>query len=284
MRVALVLLLFASAALPAERPRILIVTDIEGVGGVYDAEEQILPGQRRFEESRRMLTGEVNAAIEGALGGGAQEIVIWDGHDGSRTLSIDEIHSRARLIQGKPTPADFYLGDRLYDGIIFVGQHAMAGAKNCILCHTQSFSVQGIYLNGKAVGELGQVAAIAGYFNIPVIMLTGDQAACEEMLAFQPKAETVAVKQLAGKASALSLAHAEARARIQAAARRAVERLREFTPWKIEGPLEMKVESYPEAPGKTAAALSTENKVYAPRTVIYRGRNVLETYQQWLGR
>ncbi len=284
MRVILVLLLFASAALPAERPRILIVTDMEGVGGVYDAEEQILPGQRRFEESRRMLTGEIAAAVEGALDAGAQEIVIWDGHDGSRTLSIDEIHPRARLIQGKPTPAHFYLSDRLYDGIIFVGQHAMAGTKNGILCHTQSFSVQGIYLNGRAVGELGQVAAIAGYFDIPVIMLTGDQAACDEMLELQPKAETVAVKQMVGKASALSLAHGEARERIQAAARRAVERLREFAPWRIEGDVEMKVEYYPEAPGKTAAALSTENKVITPRTVVYRGRNVLEAYQQWLGR
>ncbi len=284
MRVVLVLLLFVSAALPAERPRILIVTDMEGVGGVWDSEEQTTPGQRRFEESRRMLTGEIAAAVEGALDAGAQEIVIWDGHDGSRTLSIDEIHPRARLIQGKPTPADFYLSDRLYDGIIFVGQHAMAGTKSGILSHTQSFSVQGIYLNGRAVGELGQVAAIAGYFDIPVIMLTGDQAACEEMLQLQPKAETVAVKRMVGKASALSLSHGEARERIQAAARRAVERLREFAPWKIEGDVEMKVEYYPEAPGKTAAALSTENKVITPRTVVYRGRNVLEAYQQWLGK
>jgi D-amino peptidase len=284
MNVQILVFFLLSAALSAERPRILIVTDMEGVGGVYDAEEQILPGQRRFEESRRLLAGEINAAVAGALLAGAQEIVIWDGHDGSRTLSVDDIHSKAKLIQGKPTPADFYLSDRLYDGIIFIGQHAKARSQNGILSHTQSFSVQGIYLNDQPVGELGQVAAIAGYFNIPVIMLTGDQAACDEMLKLQPKAETVAVKQLVGKASALSLSHAEAKERIQAAARRAVERVREFSPWKIAGDVEMRIEYYPEAPGATAAELSRENKVITPRIVVYRGRTVLEAYQQWLGK
>src|SRR5947209_5302808 len=116
------ILLFVSACL-AQSPRILIVTDLEGVGGVNDPDEQLLAGQRRYVESRRLLTGEVNAAVEGALASGATEVVIWDGHDGSRTLSIDEIHSRAKLIQGKPTPANYYLADKLYDGIPFAGHH-----------------------------------------------------------------------------------------------------------------------------------------------------------------
>src|SRR5213078_434737 len=112
-RILIGILLFVSSCL-AQGPRILIVTDLEGVGGVNDPDEQLLPGQRRYLESRRILTGEVNAAVEGALGAGASEIVIWDGHDGSRTLSIDEIHSAAKLIQGKPTPANYYLADKLY--------------------------------------------------------------------------------------------------------------------------------------------------------------------------
>src|SRR5882762_5120460 len=113
----------------ADGPKIFIVTDLEGVGGVNNADEQLLPGQRRYEESRRLLAGEVNAAVEGALIAGATQVVIWDGHDGSRTLSVDQINPRAQLIQGRPTPADYYMKPRLYDGIFFVGQHAMAGAK-----------------------------------------------------------------------------------------------------------------------------------------------------------
>ncbi len=268
----------------AAGPKIFIVTDMEGVGGVNNADEQLLPGQRRYEETRRLLTGEVNAAVAGALEAGASDVVIWDGHDSSRSLSIDEIHPRARLIQGRNTPADYYLAEKLYDGVMFIGQHAMAQTKGGVLAHSQSFSVQNIFLNGKPVGETGQTAAIAGYFDIPVIMLSGDQAACDEMLALQPKAETVAVKRLLGKDSTLSLSHEEAKAQIQAAARRAVARIHEFAPWKIEGPVEMKIESFPGTPGVSAAALSKAGeKELAPRTVVYRGRNVLEAYQRWLG-
>ena len=113
----------------AQGARILIVTDLEGAGGVNDADEQLLPGQRRYIESRRILTGEVNAAVEGAIAAGASEVVIWDGHDGSRTLSVDEIHGSAKLLQGRPTPANYYLSEKLYDGILFIGQHAMAGTQ-----------------------------------------------------------------------------------------------------------------------------------------------------------
>ncbi len=271
----MVLLLAFGAALFAQGPRIFIVTDMEGVGGVNSWDEQTAPGQRRFEESRRLLAAEVNAAIEGALAGGASEVVIWDGHDGSRSLSVDDIPPRAQLIQGKPTPADFYFGEGRYGGVMIVGQHAKAGA-NGLLAHTQSLIVRDISINGTPVGEAGQVAAIAGHFQIPVIMLSGDQAACEEILTIQPKAETVAVKRLVGKGSALSLSHAEARARIRNAAQRAVERIGEFSPWTIRGPVEMRFEFHPDT-GKAGET--------TPRpTRVYRGETVLGAFQDWLGK
>ncbi len=257
----------------AQGSRILIVTDLEGVGGVNDADEQLLPGQRRYPESRRLLIGEVNAAVAGARAAGASEVVIWDGHDGSRTLSIDEIHESAKLIQGKPTPANYYLSDKLYDGIIFIGQHAMAGARNGVLAHSQSFNVKRIQINGKDVGEIGQVAAIAGYFAIPVIMLAGDQAACAELLDLQPEAVTVAVKRMAGRASTLSLSHAEAKRQIEQGAQKAVAQIKEYQPWKIAGPVEMTMESLPQPPQQPVG-----------RTATYRGQNVLEAYEAWLGK
>jgi D-amino peptidase len=271
-RIIFCILLFRSVCL-SQGPRILIVTDLEGAGGVNDADEQLLPGQRRYVESRRILTGEVNAAVEGARTAGASEVVIWDGHDGSRTLSVDEIHGNAKLLQGKPTPANYYLSEKLYDGIIFIGQHAMAGTKDGVLAHSQSFNVKRIAINGIEVGEIGQIAAIAGYFSIPVIMLAGDQAACTELLALQPGAVTVAVKRLAGKASTLSLSHAEATRQIGQAARQAVAEAAGYPPWKIAGPIEMTMEYLAQPPQQPVA-----------RTVTYRGRNVLEAYEAWLGK
>jgi len=155
--------------------------------------------------------------------------------------------------------------------VMFVGQHAMSGAKDAVLGHSQSFSVVQLTLNGKPVGEIGQTAAIAGHFGIPVIMLAGDQAACDELRAIQPKAEVVAVKWLAGRASTLSLSHAEAKKQIEAAARRAVLRIKEFQPWRIEGPVELKFEFRPEGTASTG------------RAVVYRGRTVLEAWEHWLG-
>jgi D-amino peptidase len=189
MKVLLLVLMVVSSLHAADGKRILIVTDMEGVGEVNNAEEQLLPGQRRFEETHRLLVGELNAAVEGVLATGASEVVIWDGHDGSRALSVDDIHPKAKLIQGPPTPATYYFSDKLYDGILFIGQHAMSGDKDAVLPHSQSFTVQNIFINNRPVGEIGQVAAIAGYFGIPVIMLAGDQAACDELLGLQAKAE-----------------------------------------------------------------------------------------------
>jgi len=271
-RILFCILLLRSLSL-AQGSRILIVTDLEGSGGVNDAEEQLLPGQRRYIESRRILIGEVNAAVEGALKAGATEVVVWDGHDGSRTLSVEDIHRGAKLLQGRPTPANYYLSDKLYDGIMFIGQHAMAGARNGVLAHSQSFSVKRIAINGNEVGEIGQIAAIGGHFGIPVIMLAGDQAACSEILALQPKAATVAVKRLAGKASTLSLSHEAARQQIEQAAQTAVAHAREYAPWKIAGPVEMTIEYHPQPPAQPT-----------PRTMTYRGQNVLEAYEAWLGK
>src|SRR5256885_6498143 len=133
---------FLCAICGAQQPKFLIVTDMEGVGGINNADEQLLPGQRRYDESRRLLVGEINAAIQGLFEAGAGKVVVWDGHDGSRSLSIADIDPRAELIQGRPTPANYYLQDREYDGILFVGQHAMAGARNGVLAHSQSFGVE----------------------------------------------------------------------------------------------------------------------------------------------
>src|SRR5262249_56741138 len=98
------------------------------------------------------------------------------------------------------------------------------------------------------------------------IMLSGDQAACDEIRELQPKAETVAVKRLAGKGSSLSVSHVEAKALIRAAAERAVTRISSYPSWIIQGPVEMTIE------------------YYSKEKVIYKGQTVLEAYEAWLGK
>jgi D-amino peptidase len=266
--------MLSAIAMQAAGPRILVVTDMEGVGGVNNWDEQVMPGQRRFEETRRLLTGEVNAAVAGAFDAGAKSVVVWDGHDGSRALVIDEIDPRAELLQGRGTKGNYNFSSKLYDGVMFVGQHAMAGTRNGLLAHTQSRAIERITINGKPVGEIGQVAAIAGYFDIPVIFLSGDQAACDEIRTLQPTAEVAAVKRMVGAGSSLSLPHMRAKELIRAQARRAVERTSEFKPWKIDGPVEMRFEWLP----------TKDPQKPAPAPQSYKGATVLEAFEQWLGK
>jgi D-amino peptidase len=273
MKRAALALVSVCALWAADGPHIFIVTDMEGVGGVHNREEQVSPGQRRWEESRKLLTGEVNAAIAGAFDAGATEVVVWDGHDSSRSLSIDEIDARAKLIQGPRTPSTYYMDTGHYDGLMFVGQHAMADSGG-ILAHTQSFNVKEVTINGRRVGETGQAMAIAGYYGIPGIFLSGDQVACDEMRELQPGAEVVAVKRLAGKSSALSISHAEAKRLIRLHAERAVAKARQLKPWKFDGPVEMRFEFLAPADGSKPAA--------SPR--VFKGATMLEAFQAWLGK
>src|SRR5260221_993885 len=106
---------FLCAICAAQKPKFLIVTDMEGVGGVNNADEQLLPGQRRFDESRRLLVGEINAAIEGLLEAGPGQVGVWDGHHRSPHLSIDDIFPAAETIQGRPPPAHYYIHPRPID-------------------------------------------------------------------------------------------------------------------------------------------------------------------------
>lgn len=108
--------------------KVMMITDMEGVSGIFDIDLQCIPYKSpRWEESRKLLTGEVNAGVEGVLQGGATGVTVWDGHDAGRTLSPLDIHPKARLLTGVPVlPASPI--DSSYSALIFVGQHARAGA------------------------------------------------------------------------------------------------------------------------------------------------------------
>ncbi|HUX10775.1 MAG TPA: M55 family metallopeptidase [Terriglobia bacterium] len=223
--------------------KVFMITDLEGVSGVFSTELQCEPLESpRFQEARKLLTGEVNAAVDGLLEGGATGVVVWDGHDSSRSLSALDINPKALLLTGQPVAPTLEL-DSSYAAMVFVGQHAMAGAMNGILNHSfDSLGVENMWINNKPVGEIGVRVMLAGSFGVPVIMLSGDAAACQELHALVPQAECAAVKSGAGRTAGFMLPHPAAAALIRDKARRAMERLNEIHPYKIEGPVEAKVQ------------------------------------------
>lgn len=227
-----------------KQKKVFIITDIEGVSGVFSTELQCEPVQSpRFQEAHKLLTGEVNAAVEGFLEGGATGVVVADLHDSDRSLSALDITPKALLLTGEPVPSTLGL-DSSYVAMAFVGQHAMAGTKNGILNHSfDSLGVENIWVNNKRAGEIAVRVMLAGSLGVPTIMLSGDIAACEELHTLVPKAETATVKSGVSRTAGYMLPHPVAAALIREKAKRGMERLGEIPPFTIKGPVEVKVQS-----------------------------------------
>ena len=232
--------------------RIYILTDQEGVAGVVSSVDYASPGSRYYQTARRLLTLEVNAAIEGALAGGAAEIFVLDGH-GHGSIDVELLHDQARVLTGRPIRFPFCF-DGSFDALMFVGQHAKSNTDGGHLSHTGSMDQDDLILNQRSVGELGWYIQLAGYYGKPTILVSGDQAVCNEAHALVPEIETVAVKDgvcngratgLTGdenrlhNGAAIHLAPTAARNLIRDAAERAVRRIPEIPPFFIEPPYEM---------------------------------------------
>jgi D-amino peptidase len=167
--------------------------------------------------------------------------------------------------------------DSSYSAIVFIGQHAMAGARNGILSHSyNSLGIENIWVNGKPEGELGTVALIAGEYGIPVAMVSGDTAVCRELHDFAPQAECAEVKVGLSRTSGIMLPHPTACKLIYEKAQRAMERLSEMKPRKLEGPVEVKLEVTTRGSGHWPDS----EKVHRldERTWVFKGKNFLDAW------
>lgn len=175
--------------------KVFISLDMEGISGISEWED-VIPGRRHYEAGRRLLTQDVNAAIEGALEAGATQIIVNESHGPMNNLLLEELHPAADVIRGFFKPLCMMQGiDDTCDAAFFIGYHGRAGLGEAVLNHTLSgVAIHRLVLNGKEVGEAGVNAAIAGAFNVPVVLVTGDSQTAQEVEADIPGVYTVAVK------------------------------------------------------------------------------------------
>ena len=196
--------------------KILISVDIEGIAGVFNA-EQTRPGNGEYERARRWMTDEANAAIRGAFAGGATEVLVNDSHGTYRNLLPDSLDTRALFVLGKPR----YLGmmgglDPECEGVMMIGYHSRAQGRG-ILAHTiNSFAFARVTVNGMELGEAGLYGALAAEAGVPVILGSGE---------FFPGARWVQTKVAYSHSSGVTMAPAEAQASIEQAAQLAVQEL-----------------------------------------------------------
>lgn len=233
----------ATAAKPEVGPalKIYIHTDLEGISGI-DSMDMIERSGNRYRECCEHLMADLNAAIDGAFAGGATHVTVLDSHGGGNNFIRELLDPRAEY-DTRPNKKWWGILDDSYQGTFFIGAHAMAGTQNGFLDHTQSSQAWHDYsINGRRMGELAQWAVVAGNWGVPMLMVSGDEAACAEARNFFSPVETAAVKRAVGRNRAELVDLKEARDRIREAARRALALVGKGRPLVPVKPMELVLE------------------------------------------
>jgi D-amino peptidase len=271
---ALVLLLALAASGQDRKLKVYISADMEGIDGV-STDVQTSSKGREYEQFRRLMTREVNAAIEGAFAAGADEVLVSDSHGDGQNIDFELLDARAELLRASPRPLGMMQGiDGSFGAVVFIGYHASEGTASAILAHTFTGQMS-VKLNDKTVPEAGFNAAIAGEFGVPVVFLSGDQTIGEEIKNLIGPIETVAVKQAIGFYSARMINPEKARSLIRAGVKRGIERRRELKPFKLDHPVRVELRLKETLVAELASYLPGVERPSGD-TITYSARDALE--------
>ncbi|MCP4538428.1 MAG: M55 family metallopeptidase [Chloroflexi bacterium] len=256
--------------------KILISVDMEGIAGVVSG-KHASSDHKEYERFRKLMTAEANAAIEGALTGGATQVIVNDSHAGMTNILIEELNPAAELISGSPKPFGMMQGiGSDVDGVFLVGYHAMSGTGAAVLEHTWSGHVIKLSLSGQEVGEMGLNAALAGGYGVPVTLAAGDRAVAKEARALLGDIETVSVKDGITRTAARCLHPKVAQERIRQAAERAIKLL--TMPFIVSPPITLRVAFHRAAHVDMAELVPGSQRVDG-RTIEWTGDDMPTVYK-----
>ncbi len=265
--------------------QVRIYCDMEGVAGIQSWDYTGGNGAR-YEEGRKLYTGEVCAAVRGCKKANVEEIVAIDGHGGApaggrsfMNWINEQLEPGARYVQGYPW-ARYVEGLDGCEAAILLAAHSRAGTEDGVLSHT--VNADGWYealVNGKPVGEIGITAAVLGSFGVPVILVTGDTQACAEAKEWIGESvRTAAVKVGLGRYAASNLAPADARHLIEEEAMHAVYHRDAWPkPLTFEAPVQFQVE-YATPDRAAAYAGRPDVEIVGQRTVRATGNTFWEAF------
>ena len=257
--------------------KILISVDMEGITGVV-SQSHTDHTTAEYQRFRKLMTADANAAIEGALDGGATDVIVNDSHGNMDNILIEELNPEARLISGSPKLFSMMQGiGPDVDAVLFVGYHARAGSAPAVHDHTWSSST--IYhatLNGQPMGEIRLNAALAGHFGAPVVLVTGDQLATAEAREVLGDVETVTVKVAAGRTAADCLTPAKTAPIIRQAAQKALGRKR--APLVVQPPVTLGIEFLRSLQAERAELMPGVKRT-AVRSIEWTGEDMAAAYR-----
>jgi D-amino peptidase len=256
--------------------KVYISADMEGVAGVV-TDDHLGPSGFEYQRAREWLTGEVNAAIRAARAAGATEIVVSDSHGNGENILLDLLPTDVMLVRSWPRPLMMMQGiDETFDAVLFIGYHASTTNPRGVRAHTMSSgTLTAVRLNGVAVPEAVINAAIAGHFDVPVVMISGDEAAVVEASEHLGDIEGAVLKWDYGFHSVLTVMPAEGQDIIAGAVGTALSRLHEFQPFRIERPIRVEVSFKNYLAAELLAYLPMVDRVDS-HTIAYTGADMLE--------
>ncbi len=259
--------------------KVFISCDIEGISGVVASGAHTSSDGRDYGRARSLMTGEVNAAIEGAFNAGATEVVVNDSHGSMINLLIEKVNPAASLITGSPKPLSMMQGiGKDCAAAIFVGYHARMGTPG-VLSHTISgASVANVWVNDVILGETGINAGLAGHFGVPLILVCGDDVVSREAKELLPHVRTATVKTAITRQSALCLPPERAQALIRQETEKALASLDSAGPWLPGSPVTFKIEFKDSGLAENAARMPY-SKLVDPKTVTFTADDYLTAFQ-----
>ena len=272
----LILGLAATGNAQERKLKIYISADMEGVVGVVSG-EQLGPQGFEYQRFREFMTQEVNAAIEAAFQAGATEIVVSDSHGNGQNLLIEKLPKNILLVRSWPRPLMMMQGiDESFAGVIFLGYHTGTTNPQGVRAHTiSSARLADVRLKGVSVSEAGLNAAIAGHFNVPVIMISGDDAVVKETTALLGDVEGAVVKWSSGFHSAKTLMPEAANELIREKVKKAMSRIKDFKPHKLATPIRLDVRFKNYRPSEVLSYLSIVERTDA-HSISFTGKDMIE--------
>lgn len=257
--------------------KIHISVDMEGIAGVVTG-DQLSPAGFEYSRFRDFMTQEANTAIQAAFEAGATEIVVADSHGNMQNLLVEKLPRSVTLVRGNgPRPLGMMQGiDETFDAAIFIGYHASTTNTEGVRAHTiSSASLTDVRINGRSMPEAGLNAAVAGHFNVPVIMISGDDAIVEEAQGLLGNIEGAVVKWAYGFHAARTLTPEAANEIIRDKVKRAIARRSEFRPYRPASPFQLEVRFKNYRPAEVLALLPFIERVDA-HAVRFMPKDMLE--------
>jgi len=257
--------------------KVFIVTDMEGVSGCTGGGYGVRLTPEVHSKYLSLMMGEINAVVEGCVQGGAEEIIVGEAHP----VDLAALHPDAKLARGLQWHKAPYL--RKFDAVLFVGQHARTNLSDAVRSHTgSSKSITGFWINERPAGELAYIGGLFGAKGVPVIFLSGDDAACREAEEWVPGIITAAVEEALSVHGAICLPPAKTHPLLTARAKEAVQRPSKGKPIVIAEPSVVRIEfAYPQIADSFCISPGTVR--IDARTVSYSAPTYEEAYTGSVG-